>query len=244
MKPEEKIVEQFLKKNWDTVIFEPDGNITPDFLVDSKYAIEVRRLNENFFEVDKSQGLEQLAYPLYDAFYEVLRSFDGNGSEKTYWVAIEFHRPIIKKINPLKSEMKLALQKFLKIPSELPYQLEVNDTISFYLYESEPKAGRLFRPAGGVDDDGGGSVISLYVNNIQYCISDKTVKIKPHLPKYAEWWLVLVDNMDWWLDNEEINEIVSAINELGNFDEIKVIRMDGEKQLLNISKLALDTSFL
>ena len=39
------------------VVYEPDGNIPPDFLVNGSIAIEVRRLNQNYFEGADAQGL-------------------------------------------------------------------------------------------------------------------------------------------------------------------------------------------
>jgi hypothetical protein len=47
MKPEEISTNKYLKNLYGgNVVFEPDGNIPPDFLVNSVYAVEVRRLNQ------------------------------------------------------------------------------------------------------------------------------------------------------------------------------------------------------
>ena len=40
------------------VTYEPDGNIPPDFLLDNRIAVEVRRLNENMNVGGQMRGLE------------------------------------------------------------------------------------------------------------------------------------------------------------------------------------------
>lgn len=59
IKPEEKRAEEFLAHTgYHNIVYEPDGNVTPDFLVDGRIAVEVRRLNQNIVSSDRSQGLE------------------------------------------------------------------------------------------------------------------------------------------------------------------------------------------
>ena len=59
MNRDESIAETFLKSlGLGTVTYEPDGNISPDFLLDSRIAIEVRRLNENVNVGGQVRGLE------------------------------------------------------------------------------------------------------------------------------------------------------------------------------------------
>lgn len=46
MKPEEKIANKYLEQQGlGSPVFEPDGNISPDFTLSRQIAIEVRRLN-------------------------------------------------------------------------------------------------------------------------------------------------------------------------------------------------------
>ena len=48
MKQEEKWVEEYLThRGFRDIVYEPDGNVPPDFLIDGKIAIEVRRLNQH-----------------------------------------------------------------------------------------------------------------------------------------------------------------------------------------------------
>ena len=62
----EKLVAKHLKhRGYANVVYEPDGNIPPDFLVDGTIAIEVRRLNQNHFDGPDAKGLEEVAIPLW-----------------------------------------------------------------------------------------------------------------------------------------------------------------------------------
>jgi hypothetical protein len=59
MKPEEKLAAAYLRHlGYVDVVHEPDGNVTPDFLVDGRIAVEVRRLNQNFHSKRGYEGLE------------------------------------------------------------------------------------------------------------------------------------------------------------------------------------------
>ncbi len=47
MNRDERIVEGYLNSlNLGKAVYEPDGKVPPDFLVDGRIAIEVRRLNQ------------------------------------------------------------------------------------------------------------------------------------------------------------------------------------------------------
>jgi hypothetical protein len=231
MNKEEKITNKFLNEQWKDVLFEPDGNVSPDFLVDSIYAIEVRRLNEHYFDGSESESLEIDAFPLFDAFHEVLRSFDNQFIGQTYRISIEFHRPLGKTIKLIKVDMKTALREFLDSSFDLPCKLVVNENVDFYIYPSITKEDQLFTQEGSRDTDSGGFVSSLYINNILHCIAEKSIKIESFIDRYHKWWLILVDSMEYGLDQDDSIEIISAIEDIANFDKVLVIDREGKKIL-------------
>ena len=56
----EKVVFQYLKsRGFINIVYEPDGNIPPDFTIDGRIAVEVRRLNENEKTTTEHGGLEE-----------------------------------------------------------------------------------------------------------------------------------------------------------------------------------------
>jgi hypothetical protein len=48
MNDSEKAVYEYLTSlGFRTVVYEPDGKVSPDFLIDGRIAVEARRLNQN-----------------------------------------------------------------------------------------------------------------------------------------------------------------------------------------------------
>jgi hypothetical protein len=238
MNLDEVRVFKYLKAHFgENVVFEPDGKVPPDFLVDSAFAVEARRLNQHFFSNGTTEGLEQLEFPIFDMFNDVLKSFDSLYKGSTFWVSLDFERPLSISMRRVKKDMEIALRNFLASGSpEFPYVLPINPKIEFTIYSSQAVNGRVFRPAGGSDGNAGGWVISIYIENLQQCVTEKSNKIATYLPKYREWWLYLVDHMGWGLDTRETQSLVSSINDIGNFDRVCIISADGESLLASVSK--------
>ena len=157
MNLDEARVYKYLKTNIsENVVFEPDGKVPPDFLVDSVFAVEVRRLNQHFFKEGMSEGLEKLSFPIFDVFNDVLKSFESIYTGNTYSVSIDFERPLSTSMRQAKKDMETALRNFLESGmSEFPYLLSVNPKIEFTIDASKPIRGRVFRPAGGMDGNAG-----------------------------------------------------------------------------------------
>jgi hypothetical protein len=66
MDREGKITEACLKSlGFKNVFFEPEGNRTPDFQIDGKVAVEIRRLNQHYFTSNKVRGFEESRIPLW-----------------------------------------------------------------------------------------------------------------------------------------------------------------------------------
>ena len=76
------------------IVFEPDGNVSPDFVVNGKIAIEVRRLNQHYSDKSgKPEGLEQLAMPLRQRLETLLRMLGPPTNNLSWWVSYRFKRP-------------------------------------------------------------------------------------------------------------------------------------------------------
>lgn len=230
MNNDELIVFNYLLLNHGTNIkFEPNSNKSPDFLLNSNIAIEVRRLNQNFFFKGKVKGLETLSFQLNGAFNEVLSSFDNFYSGESYWVFLLYQRPLLISIKSAKNQMQTALSKFICDSNiNFPYQIEINNNLILEINEAPPFEGRFFMPGVSDDNDAGGGVISTNIENIQYCIKEKSEKIKCERYKYDFWHLYLVDHLDWGLDSQEINEVKNFIKDPQAFDRIVIVNRDGK----------------
>jgi len=233
MNTEEALVLSILKKNYqEKIIFEPDGNIPPDFKLGDHIAIEVRRLNQHHINSENAEGLEELLFPLNDAIDEVFESFGKQKSGFSYWAGICFRRPLSMDIYDLKKQIKKELDFFLLSNfSSFPYIVNISNEFTLEIYRTKSVGKNLFRKAIELDYDAGGFVISVYIENIQYCIDEKSKKIEPYLDKYTEWWLYLVDSMQLGLDQDDIKEVRKNIKDLGNFNKVCIIE-NGEEYLI------------
>ncbi len=238
MKPEEQLVSNHLKNLFgENVVFEPEPNRTPDFEVNSSIGVEVRRLNQYFIKGEQPEGLEQISFPLIDAFRKTAETLNYLYTGISYWVYIEYKRPLSTNIYRVKKDMELALKSFLNSHvSNFPYEVSVNPEIIFSFYESNLGNGKLFPIIGSFDSDAGGGNISVYVESIRHCIDEKSLKISNSLQKYTEWWLYLVDYIELGLDSNEVKKVVKMIDNLRNFDKVVILSFDGKNILATISR--------
>jgi hypothetical protein len=145
MNREEQITEAYLRKSeFKDVVFEPDGNIPPDFSVDGKIAVEVRRLNQHFFTKDEIRGLEETRIPLFKLLESSLSEFDSEYKGYSYWVSIRFYRPVEKSDTNKKAIVK-TLTDFLSRPLPPSCDIKVTENIYFHIYPSQAVEGRVFR---------------------------------------------------------------------------------------------------
>ncbi len=236
MKPEELVAEKYLRKTYgENIIYEPCGKDTmPDFLVNDILAIEVRRLNQHFFEDGKAEGIEQLSYPLYRTFIKALTSFDASYEGKSFWVSIDYERSLKKEGKQVEADMKISLKKFLQSKYLLPCTLQVNDRIRFEIEDATSVIdGKVFMAAREMDLDEGDWVIPMYIENINHCIADKSAKIKKYKSKIKEWHLCLVDHI-FGVDEKCAKEIQKGVSGRGEFDKVIVIDYTGSRLLFEI----------
>lgn len=177
MKKEEKIAKDYLENISNDVVFEPDGNIPPDFKLNQDIAVEVRRLNKNIFGGIKPRGLEQEGIPIVRALSKVFREFASPIPIESYRIKLRFSRPI-GKISNIEAAAKSGLSIFLQNKPATPFEIALSRNVSITIYRTNRKNTEIFYIGILSDRDSGGWVGSLYTENINYCIEEKTKKIK------------------------------------------------------------------
>lgn len=233
MNAEEQMAEIYLQDlPIDSVTFEPDGNIPPDFSVGSSTGVEVRRLNQNFFEEDDPKGLEELSIPLWRILEKEVSEFDDQFDGKSYWVVMEYGRPSRQSGGETAKSVRASLEDFLKRGGQAPDEFAVNEHLRLKVYPSSPAQGRTFRLGGGIDRDRGGWLLPMYADNVTYCITEKSRKIAPYENRYDTWWLLLVDFLGWGISSSEELKLRSMIPSLGRFD--RVILIDNQRGELRL----------
>jgi len=209
---EEKITKDYLiASGFKDIVFEPDGNMPPDFSIEGKIAVEVRRLNQNFFVGDEVSGLEEDRIPLFKLLEESLKKFNSRYIGNSYWISIWFGRPIPNSKDTQKVIIN-SLNDFLNNPTPLPCEIQATNTICLHVFESQPVEGIVFQFAGGIDRESGGFVLPEFKNNFDYCMKEKSAKIKEHYNRYDSWWLVLVDRIAYGFSEADQQEIKSMVS--------------------------------
>jgi hypothetical protein len=195
LKADEIIAEKYLHtiiRN--SIVYEPDGNVAPDFLIDGNIAVEVRRLTQNYFGEAKVESTEVVQIPFLDLIRNTLNEFDIVDTNKTYWVTAYIDRPI-DKMKKVRIELIKNLNSFLDSGLKMPYEIETKIGFGIKINQSSDFNGKIFRLASFRDKQRQGWLHSELIKNIKYCIKDKTEKISRVVGKYPCWWLVLVNHI-------------------------------------------------
>src|SRR5579863_6147817 len=177
------------------VVFEPDGNVPPDFLVEGRIAVEVRRLNQHWQAASGDlEPVERLSMPLLIRLKKLLDAFGPPTNRVSWRLTYSFERPQLTrdwepilrdKLQPFQKGEIQDCEKIIGIDSHFSVRL---------VRRSEP-GDQTFIWGGGFDFNEGGWVIPDLEKNLTICIAEKSGKIAAYRNKYPEWWLLLVDYM-------------------------------------------------
>jgi hypothetical protein len=178
------------------VVFEPDGNVTPDFCVNRNIAVEVRRLTQTYDD----KGLNELAIPLSHSVKKVMSSFGGPVDGRSWFVFWRFRRPLSDR-KTLRKKVQETLSEFrLRATRDDEAKLSVLTGFNLRLSVASNAHEEMFVPGGYTDQQSGGFVLSEMERCIQDHVDEKTLKIAPFRARYSEWWLILVDQIGYGLN--------------------------------------------
>lgn len=133
---EEKIVLEHLKHlGFQDIVYEPDGNIPPDFLADGEIAIEVRRLNQHYKTKDNVEPLEKLEFNLIPRTIKILEHFSTVDFNVSHFVIVRFERPISNK-NSILRNLKDKLTDFLESSEGESKTLTISENLEIDVFPS------------------------------------------------------------------------------------------------------------
>ncbi len=178
------------------IVYEPDGNMPPDFLIDGRIAIEVRRLNyHKVTESGGSRGIESSQFALLRSMREILPLLGPPKKGESWFVHYIFSRPVLK-LTKLKRAVVDLLTAFRDGQIE-GREFSITDHFTVKMIPSTKVFPDCFVLGGYVDRDAGGWIIAELEKNIRICIREKSEKIAMMRAKYPEWWLILVDHIGY-----------------------------------------------
>ena len=235
MNKEEKIVHEYLKsKGFKLIKPEPDGNVPPDFSINGKIAVEVRRLNENYFVDGKAIGHYEEYHKLWDFMTHFLSDYKNENLQTSYGLSFGYERPI-PKFAELKKILKTELDSFIKHPFSNEI-IEITPSLTIRLYPKQTGGNNSIHLAASHDDNGGGAVLQIYISNIKYCIEEKANKIEEFRNNYSEWWLILVDRLIYTTTiSNDIERIKKLIILPGVWKKLIILNPEANKPILTLS---------
>jgi hypothetical protein len=199
-------------------IYEPDGNIPPDFAWRG-IAVEARRLNQHD---ESGQGLEVSELPLVMKFRNLLSSL-GPPQGTSWFVTFRYRRPL-EEWPTLRLKIKTALLKFSSNATQDIERLSISEWFSIGLARSSKVFETRFVLGGFTDHDSGGWIVSEIIRNLKIVIPEKSKKIEPFRSRYSEWWLVLVDHIGYArLESHEIAGLREHITRPPEWDKIFLV---------------------
>lgn len=219
---EEQLVFDCLQKQGFTdVVFEPDGNVPPDLLVNGKIAVEVRRLNQNISSEAGYEGLEQTEYKVHSIVKGIMDSFPMVPDSNGVFVGYHFQRPL-PPLNELKKVIKEILTQHLKDPL-LKKEYSIGNNFELELFPASNKLNKFYKYGLSSDGDSGGFVIGLIHENLKIILEEKEGKVKNFKPRYPEWWIGLVDNVGYVMDDYDLKQFYELPKLTTSFDRILIV---------------------
>lgn len=205
MKIEEQIAKTYLEHlGYHDIVFEPDGNIPPDFLLNGDIAVEVRRLNQHFQSEGKMGALEELEYRLIPKIISILNEYKHIPTPHSVFVFIDFERPL-KATQILFNKVRNSLNTYLTDFGQ-SRTLTVTDNLTL---EMCPVEGHLSSPLvfGGYNDSNSGGFVAANIHaHLPMVIAEKECKVIQHIKKYPIWWLILIDTIGYGLDQNDLQQ--------------------------------------
>jgi len=176
------------------VLFEPEGQEGPDFVIKEKIAVEVRMLNRH---VGVSRGgkclTEEDAIPVISTVAGVLRSFGPPTSGFSWFVCVECSLPAPDK-DKIERELRRHLKAFQNAALQKPAKIQVLDRLAIELLPADgPRADYFLM--GAFNHDHSGELLSdEFERNLKFCIDAKAEKLSRLRSKDREsCWLALAD---------------------------------------------------
>jgi hypothetical protein len=228
MKTEEIQAKKHLEAmGFESIVFEPDGNVTPDFALNQSIAVEVRRLNQHFDFSGTNHPLEKTRFKLYQLINGTINSIDTKDYEYSVYVFVEFQRPLAVS-KRLKREIVIFLHEYLNSDrGTLDHNLSPN--LKFKMIPTQKKWYSFYVLGSLIDCDSGGFIESSLSKNLQLAIQEKEEKVSSYLSRYPEWWLVLVDHVSYGIyDAERLKESLKITSCFNRIVLISPLDLEGE----------------
>jgi hypothetical protein len=234
MNREEQIASEFLHNlNEGKVIFEPNGfSKSPDFSLNARIGIEVRRLNKQVNLGDEIHPIEEARYPFLRKFDKLLSDLDNPDLEFSIGVYISFKRPIVLG-NMLVKKIKESIRNST-LSEEFGLPILVNENIKYKLIKGNGRSDTTYFRYITKDMDQGGNVQDSRILALQVAIHEKESKMRAVKNDYSEIWLILIDEIFSCVDYTFKQDLQRYEEIKSSFNRIIVISARDRKSWIDI----------
>ena len=206
----------------------------PDYVVEERYAAEVRRLNR--MEKDWEKPLESWEESLKKTVQTVLVEYGPPTEGEVVYVDCDYPfqpPPPAKKV--VEKEIREAL-KSAKLPENSLLELKLECGIRLFLHPPVPSGSTTAKYMVNdvsVATAQTGWILSELKEHIPRCIAEKSrrVRKKDRIEDYEEWWLLLVDHIEYVasLKQSELEELREAVQFKDFWKHIVIISPENPK---------------
>jgi hypothetical protein len=219
----EAIAEKYLAQlGLGTPVYEPDGNVPPDFSLGRHIAVEVRRLNQNDQTAERPRGLEKDQIPLLHRMRRLLASLGPPRAGRSWLVSFRIRRPL-EPWKTLEPELRRLLEEFAAQTASRVEPADLGSSLRLRVHPASSPHREMFVLGSYTDRDSGGWLLAEMERNLTLCIRDKTCKIQPYRAKYREWWLVFIDHIGFGLRGYERDVFDERIRVQHDWDRVVLI---------------------
>ncbi len=219
---EAHILKYLQHRGFTDIKYEPDGNIPPDFLIDGRIAVEVRRLIQHEDSTGKLRGLTETQIPLIQRLQSLFKALGAPNQGKSWFVFVRFTRPL-EDWKTLGPRVQDWLETFKNGAQAGRHDNDFGNGFTVSLVAASKPLASLFVLGMFSDWDTGGWVLSEVKRNLDICIAEKTRKISSVRAKYPEWWFILSDHIGLGLDDFDREQFRATISVAHTWDRIILV---------------------
>ena len=214
MNEEEKLAENYLKSiSHHSLIFEPEGNVPPDFLLNENIAIEVTRLNDHYEYQGALRRYDDDRMRILSYLENSLKAYDCNLWDVGFYVHFKIRRPFgnLKRNGKLLLELLHSFDTAESVFNKKLYIISDGLSVSFDRHELKDNQ-QVFKCGVFDEYEEGCLVVEEMLKNAKYCIERKSSKIAPYYDNYEQWWLILIDAINYGHYEESIDILKNKID--------------------------------
>jgi hypothetical protein len=146
----------------------------------------------------------------------------GSAAPVGWWLRLSYRRPF-----PPWSKLRRSARAFLERVKEEAVRTRVAHRIHDNVeVEAIPRVGReaeMFHIAIMTDEDSGGWVLEELERNLRLCIEEKTEKVAAFRDRYAEWWLLFIDQVSYGLSEFDRAQFKKGVRISHSWDRVILV---------------------